>query len=332
MADIARLAGVSESTVSRAIAGSPLVNDETRERVTKIAAEARYTVNEAARNLRRKESRTVDVVIPITEYNRKQMSDPFFLDMIGALADVLTERGYDLLLSKTAPWTPGARRNPLQSGRADGMIVIGQDVERDRLRAFIAEHGRTVVWGTQTDGDAYVAVGSDNERGGWLAARHLLSSGRRRLAFFGPDTQPEVAERLAGFRRAHAEAGVAVDERLVRPVPFDAHEAREAVLAFCEGGASFDGICAASDLIAMTAMGVLGLKGLDVPGDVGVVGYDDIFPAASANPPLTTVTQSVPRGAEEMVDALLGLLAGEERRGVMVPTELVVRQSCGAQA
>jgi DNA-binding LacI/PurR family transcriptional regulator len=221
MADIARLAGVSVSTVSRALNGSPLVNDETKQRIGELARSLRYTINQSAKNLRLQRNQTIAVVVPYEAQSRQHISDPFFLSMVGSLADALTDRGYDMLLSRVDAEALDSVSSLYDSGRAIGIVLIGQWRHHDQLNALAARGVPVVVWGGQLPQQLYCTVGGDNLLGGRLATEHLLQEGRRRILFLGDAQLPEVALRLAGYRQALADAGVPYDESRVRKVPFE---------------------------------------------------------------------------------------------------------------
>ena len=326
MADVAARAGVSAATVSRALSGSPLVSEETRERVRAVAAEAGYAVNSSARALRMRRAGAIEVLIPIVEARDGAMSDPFFLDMIGALSDALTARGHDMLLSTRAPWGASGRADPILGGRADGMIVIGQGGDHEGLCRYAGQHAAVAVWGAHADGLPYPVVGSDNEAGGRLATEHLIEGGRARIVFAGPLGEIEVDQRAEGYAAAMRAAGLT--PRLV-----DVGATRtdhRAALAGLFAEAAPDGIVCASDLAALSAVAAARAAGLAVPRDVGVVGYDDVYASAFASPPLTTVSQALRAGADALVDAVLAAADGEAPRGAVLPPRLVVRESCGA--
>ena len=126
MADLARIAGVSVSTVSRALNHSPLLNADTRDRILALAREMNYSINVAAQNLRLKQNRTVAVIVPYDARTRQHLSDPFFLSLIGGLADALTARGHDMLLTRVDAEHLDAAASPWQSGRASGVVLVGQ--------------------------------------------------------------------------------------------------------------------------------------------------------------------------------------------------------------
>jgi DNA-binding LacI/PurR family transcriptional regulator len=184
-----------------------------------------------------------------------------------------------------------------------------------------------VVWGAQLPRQLYCSVGSDNVSGGSVATEHLLGLGRRRIAFLGDTTLPEAAQRHQGYLLAHQRLGVAVDPRLHILAPFTGAETQAAMQKFLSQGLALDGIFAASDLIAMNAMGVLAAHGLDVPKDVSVVGYDDIELAAHCHPPLTTIRQPMDLAGTAMVDCLLALLDGGQPESRVLATSLKLRAS-----
>lgn len=330
MFEIAQLAGVSESTVSRALSGSTLVNEETRNRILKIAHSINYRVNINARNLRQKRTRTIEVLIPLADSGRQHMSDPFYLDMLGVLADALASRQHDMLLTKKAPWAKDLGVNSIMTGRSDGMIIMGQGQDLEALREFTKIYPEVIVWGGHLHPDDYVVVGTDNVAGGKLATEHLMKLGRKRIAFLGDMAEPEISLRQQGYRKAHEDNGVHLDERLIFSAPFDAREARTAADRMIQSGVEFDAIFCASDVIAMSAITSLRTAGIEVPRDVAIVGYDNIMIAASFGPSITTVSQRIQEGGEIMVDLLLQLIEGKEVQTTLMPVELIVRESCGA--
>lgn len=327
MADIARIAGVSTSTVSRALSGSPLVNPETRERVEKLAKLLRYSVHVGAQNLRLGQTRTVAVVIPYDARTRQPLTDPFFLGMLGSLADELTARGFDMLLSRIDADHLDAAARLVESGRAFGVILIGQWRHHDQLNELASRQVPIVVWGARLASQRYCTVGSDNATGGALATAHLIEQGRRRIAFMGDVNLPEVAQRYKGYRKAHRDAGIAPQAELRVPATFTTESGREMTEQLVASGIPFDAIFASSDLLAMTSIGVLREHGRQVPRDVAVVGYDDIQTASHFHPSLTTVRQPLDLAGKALIDALLALADGSTSASTTLATELVVRES-----
>lgn len=328
MADIARLAGVSASTVSRALSGSTLVNEATRTRVQEVARQFNYTVNRLAMELRSGTNNTIAVVVPYETGNRQTFADPFFHAMIGCLADALTERGFEMLLMRLEADRVENVAAVIDAGRAAGVILIGQWRQHDKLNAMGDRKLPFVVWGAHMPSQRYGTIGGDNVAGGRLAAQHLLDLGRQRIAFLGDRGLPEVAQRYKGFTAALRAAGLRQSAALTLSVPFLPAQGRAAIAGLLDGGEAFDAVFACSDLLAMAALGVLRERGIATPEDVAVIGYDDVEMAAHFSPPLSTIRQPIGPGAEAMVDALVQLLGGAEQVDMpMLDTELVVRAS-----
>jgi len=330
MADIARLAGVSVSTVSRALAGSALVSEATRQRVGELARSVNYTINVGAQNLRLKQNRTISVVVPYDPASHQHLSDAFFLSLIGSLADALTERGFEMLLSRVDAERLDLAAQSYEGGRAAGLVLVGQWHHHDQLNELAVRGVPLVVWGARLPGQAYVTVGSDNEHGGALATRHLLDQGARRIAFFGDHALPEIHQRWLGWQRALRAAGQAIDPALVRPVPFVAEAIEREVEALCASGTPFDAVFAASDLMAMTVVSTLRRLGRQVPADVRVCGYDDIELARHFHPPLSTVRQPIVEAGQAIIELLLRQVDGERVESRLLSTTLVPRESSGA--
>ena len=330
MADIARLAGVHVSTVSRALADSSLVEPRLREKIIAIAAKHGYTVNRVASNLRTSRTQTLSVVIPLAHERSQALTDPFFTDMLAHLADEITRRGYGMHVEKVLPPMGNWLSKLIASRRSDGIIVVGQSTQGAELERAAATYAPLVVWGAHVDKHRYCVVGTDNTSGARMATEHLLASGRRRIVFVGDPSIPEIRLRCAGYKLAleHARRG-ASPPRVVKAhmTPEAAHAAMR---RFMGSGAKVDAVFAATDVIAISSMRAIAGAGLAVPRDVAIVGFDDIAIAAHMHPSLTTVRQDVARGARTLVDLLLRRIAGEETRSVVLRPELKVRESSGA--
>ena len=329
--DIAALAGVSQPTVSRALRGSPTVSEATRARVIEAAASLNYTVDRNASNLRRRSSNTLALLFFEDPTPDDSLINPFFLSMLGSITRTCAAHGYDLLTSfqqLSGNWHTDYE----DSRKADGIILLGYGdwLEfRPRLDALVAQGTHFVLWGSA--GQAGPVVGSDNRQGGADAAAHLIARGRRRIAFLGTATPqpPEVFERWHGYADALGGAGIAVDPALRVEAATTEEAGYAAARELLARGAGFDAIFAASDLIAIGAMRALAEAGRAVPGDVAVVGFDDLPAASLASPPLTTVAQDPRAAGRALVETLLAGLGGEAADGRVLPVRLVVRGSSG---
>ncbi|MFT3996935.1 MAG: LacI family DNA-binding transcriptional regulator [Asticcacaulis sp.] len=325
MADIARLAGVSLASVSRALSGSPLVPETQRRRILAIAEEYGYAVNQAARNLRRQSTGTIGLVMPMAHEAGQPVTDPFLLELTGHLSEEVFRRGYDLLSARHHAPPPGWLRNLVLSQRFDAMLVLGQSDQHLVLNQLSAGYAPMVVWGDRLPDQNYCSVGVDNRFGGRMATEHLLSRGRRNILFLGPVQAPEAASRLDGYTDALSDAGLPIRPELIARAGFTPDAAEIALRQALAAGIAFDAIFAASDVIALTAIRILSEAGLSVPGDVSICGFDDIAMSQHLTPALTTVRQDLAQGAQLMVDLLFRRLGGESLPAVIMPPELIVR-------
>lgn len=331
MSDIAKLAGVSASTVSRALTGHPTIPEATQDTIREIAARLGYVVNQSARSLRRSETQTVAIAVPLGHESEQLISDPFFLRLFGHLADEISSRRYDVLLVREPEPDAGWLNRLVGSQRADGLIVVGQSTQHEALNRAAKHYRPMVVHGARLRGQRYCSVGSDNFEGGRLATKHLLDSGRKRLVFVGPGDLPQIDMRLEGFREALRARKIEVDDSDVLPAHFIGPSAYEAVQQVLKRRRRPDGIFAASDGIALAAIRAIEDAGLRCPEDVAVVGFDDTDVASHSNPTLTTVRQDIGGIATALVDLLFRRLSGEETPSVTLPVQLVVRESAPAR-
>ncbi len=329
MIELARLADVDISTVSRALNNSSLVKEKTKEKILKIAASTGYAINASARNLRRQSSGAIGIVIPLIPDFGQTVSDPFFLEMVGSVSQALSKHDYDLILSVVRDEEQIAERRLLQTGRADGIIVIGQAGHMKRLNRLDAAKEKIIVWGGRIDNQDYPVVGSDNKEGGRLAANHLLELGRKRILFLGDESLPEVGLRYQGFIKAHAEHSIRHDSRLFVRTNFGGEAVRAGIEYILKQGLEFDAVFASSDVLAMLAINALGKFGFAVPNDIAVIGYDNVSLAKMTTPPLTTISQNISQGGEILVELLLQQLSGQPPKSEFTKTELIVRESCG---
>ncbi len=331
MSDIAKLAGVSKSTVSRALANSDQVSESTKARIRDIASQHDYRLNVAARDFRHRQTRTIKVVVPVGDAGIPHFTDPFVMDLLASIADTLSDRDYNMLLTKIALSSPDSIKQSFDTRGDDGVVVIGQMRFHDELNRIAESRHPLVVWGAQFPDQKYVTVGSDNIAGARAAVRHLLNLGCRRIAFFGDTRMAEPELRRQGYVTELDRAGVDYDPSLIFPMSYDRLSAYAEISRIIEDGCNFDAVFGTSDVIAMSTIAALHDHGYSVPNDIPVVGYDDITLASFFSPALTTVSQNIARSGKVLVDKVLRLAAGESVDSSLTPTELIVRKSCGAR-
>ena len=325
--DLAELAGVSAATVSRALAGKAVVNSETAERIRKLAQQHGFQPSSLARNLRTRKTGAIGVVIPLGHERAQHISDPFFMTIIGFLADELTERGFDLMLSRVIPDRDDWLESIIKTARVDGLIIIGQSDQSAVLNAAAGHYLPMVAWGAFTQGQSHCSVGTDNFLGGQMAMRHLVERGCRRVAFLGNTRAIEIAQRLQGARAVQQEYGSHVDLAEV-PTHLAPELSAPDIHAYLDQAEQLpDGIFAASDMIALAAVQALVNRGLSIPADVRIVGFDDLPIAQSIIPPLTTIRQDIASGATQMVDCLLKRIEGKQTGSIILNPNLIVRGS-----
>lgn len=324
--DLAEIAGVSSATVSRAIAGTGHISVATRQRIRALAEEYDFRPSSMARNLRTGRTGTVGVIMPLGHEKTQHISASFVMTLLGYIADRIADRGYGLLLSKAVPHDPAWLSRQVDTGRVDGVIIIGQPNQSDVINSLARYYAPLVVWGAALPDQTYCSVGSDNRLGGRIATEHLLSLGCRKLAFFGDPSVPEVEQRLNGFRDALRAVGDgAVGATL--PVHFVPEQALEDIAGFLDLADKLDGIFATSDTIAMTALQALQDRRRAVPDDVKIIGFDDLDLARRTVPSLSSVRQDLEAGADALVDLLFRKIAGEKVESVSLQPHLVVRGS-----
>ncbi len=331
LADIAALAGVSISTASRALNDSPAINDRTKQLIWKLAREHDYPFRRYMPAGPIGATGTIALVVPRPQGREGQLDDPFFLELLAGISDAARDRGCDLLVSHFAPTSFDDLSAAMTTSRADGVIFLGQSSLHHALNRLAESEPRFVVWGAQLPDQNYCSVGSDNLAGGRRATLHLARLGRKRIVYLGDTEAPEVSQRVRGHLDALDQAGLPYEPALMVPAHFTVESAAASVDALLGRGVPFDGIVAASDLIALGAMRSLLGAGKSIPGEVSVVGYDDVPFARYHRPALTTISQDTGRAGRLLVSKLLDAGGGEGQiRSERVPTELIVRESCGA--
>lgn len=326
--EVASRAGVSRSTASRAINGGLKVSPEAQAAVDAAVAELGYTPNRAARTLVTRRTDSIALVVP--EPDEKVLTDPFFAGTLQGLSVALadTEIQLILLIARRGEEVQRTTRY-LRNGHVDGAVVVSHHRD-DALESVLASSRLPCVfvgrpWSAQP-GLQYVDV--NNYLGGRRATEHLISVGCRKIATIaGPLDMAAGVDRLAGWRQALQDAGLS-DEAMVRG-DFTAGSGAAAMERLLAAHPDLDGVFAASDLMAAGAMPVLAAHGRTVPGDVKVIGFDDLGTAMSTSPPLTTMANPVVEMSRVAGELLLEQIAGvaESTEPRIFGAEVVVRVS-----
>jgi len=327
IADIARLAGVSKSTVSRALNNSPLISQETRENIQAIARQHNFQINVPARQLSLRKSKTIAFV---THAYHKEFSvaDLFGLEIMGGISKGLYAHGYDLLVIHVDPQDTQWAHQYLDTGRVDGFILMTSTYKQYHIHALLEMGAPFIVWGVPLSDPDYCSVTGDNLRGGTIATEHLIRSGRKRIAFIGGlQGELEVQHRYEGYRNALLASDRTVEPALVSYGDFSNTSGARAMANLLVAAPDLDAVFVNSDLMAIAAMDIIREHGRRVPEDVAVVGYDDLSIAEHSNPPLTTVRQNIPMAGKVLAENLIKYLQTGNVTNVTIPVELVVRRS-----
>ncbi len=327
ISDIARLAGVSKSTVSRALNNSPLIGQETRERIQALAKKHDFQINLPARRLSLKQSNTIAFV---THAYHKEFSvaDLFGLEIMGGVSQGLYAHGYDMLVVHVNPHETEWAHQYLATGRADGFILMTSTRKQSHIQALVEMDAPFIIWGSPPSDARYCSVTGDNLNGGRIATKYLIDLGRKRIAFIGgPQDELEVQHRFAGYQDALLTSNRALDPALVAYGDFSNTSGAVAMEQLLENAPDLDAVFVNSDLMAIAAMDVIREHGRRVPEDVAVIGYDDLSIAEHSNPPLTTVRQNIPMAGRMLAENLIKYLETREVTNVTIPVELIVRKS-----
>lgn len=323
--EVAERAGVSRSAASRAINKAPHVSRATREAVERAVKEMGYRPNRTARALATRQ--TGIVALAVSHDDPELFADPFFAQVIVGVSAALEDTDLHLLLCLASSGRGRTRlTNLLHTRGADGIMLMALRGD-DPLRHIVRRAGLPAVYGGRPlNAEPHWYVDSDNAGGARTATEHLIGLGRRRIVTITGQTDTGAGEaRHRGYREALIMAGLS---------PYGAEEAdfteaggAAAMKALLDRHPDLDGVFAASDNMAAGALRVLAGAGRSVPDDVAVVGFDDLAVAERTDPPLTTVHQSIQALGTEMARMLIGLIGGQERTPIILPTRLVRRGS-----
>ncbi len=328
--EIAKLAGVSKSTVSRVVNNQPNVNEKTRQRVVEIIREFNFRPNKAARALVTQHTKVLSVVIP--QPLAATFTDPYFPRLLQSISGKANQQDYAIMLwiGDNTEQEDRFTDRILNNSFFDG-VLIASAVDDDPLVTRLKGAGFPyVLIGPPQRGVPYY-VDVDNLGASREAVRHLLALRYQRIGTItGVMNMGAAQHRLQGYQDALAEAGIEVDPELICPGDYNEIQSYEAMRHLLTQGV--DAVFCASDVMALGAVRAISDAGLRVGIDIGVVGFDDMPFAATLHPPLTTVRQPIAELGEHATDILMRLIEDEvvPTDHVLLPAHLIVRQSCGA--
>lgn len=333
--EIAQIVGVSRSTVSRVMNDQVSVRPEVRERVWKVVRETGYQPHAAARSLVTRRTEIVGIIIPETVTTL--FADPFFSLFLSGVAEACNTHRYHLMLSlfNDPAGQEDMYRRVLGSRYLDGAVVASNRLNDPLIPVLLEDNVTFVVAGRHPDPRVHY-VDTDNAGGARMAVEHLIRLGHRRIATItGPLEMPAGQDRLLGYRQAMEAHRLPVDPALIVHGDYTQPSGMTAMQRLLP--ASPTAVFAANDSMAIGAVRALRRAGKQIPSDVAIVGFDDLPLAADVEPALTTVRQPIARMGAMAVEVLVGLLGNPEGVTsqpvrVILPTELVVRDSCGALA
>ncbi|WP_445818952.1 LacI family DNA-binding transcriptional regulator [Arthrobacter sp. G119Y2] len=322
---VAALAGVSRATVSRVVNGAPSVDPHLARSVEQAVRTLNYVPNRAARTLASRRTYTVTLLVP--ESTSKVFADPFFATVVEGVARYLNTTDYMLNMVTSSEANPEKTRRYLLGGNVDGVLVVSHH-SGDHSWAHLNGSLPLVFAGRPLMGvaDSYF-VEVDNEEGAFDATTRLIEDGRRHIATIaGPQDMPPGVDRLAGWRSSLRAAGL--DDALVETGDFTVTSGAAAMRRLLDRGKPLDGLFAANDQMAAGAYSVIKERGLRIPEDIAVVGFDDDYYATSLSPALTTIHHPIAALGEKMAELLVELIEGRPAERVhRLPTSLVVRES-----
>jgi DNA-binding LacI/PurR family transcriptional regulator len=323
--DVARLAGVSTATVSRALNGTAPIAPATRTAIDQAVEQLGYRANTIARSLVTKSTQTIAFLLP-------DITNPFYASLVSGIQEHTLRHGHTMLLCTTDgdPEREEQYLELLRAKQVDGALVDGLVLPPERIARFVADGFPIVCLDRDVDSPSVPLVQVDNRLGARMATEHLLSLGHTRIAHVAGAEELRISEqRAAGYRDALAEAGVEADPRLTATGSFTEGGGYAATLALLESGAEPTAVFAANDLSAIGAINAIIESGWRVPVDVSVVGFDDLRLSAFTAPPLTTIHQPAVEIAHRATEILVDLIRGRSvhRLQYLLEPRLVIRSS-----
>jgi DNA-binding LacI/PurR family transcriptional regulator len=330
IADVARLAGVSIATVSRVVNGSTPVIPETAERVHAAVRQLCYVPRAAARVLASRKTRTIGLIVP-------EIGGDFFTPLLRGIENAIREMDYSLLIQTSIIDQNGLRQATLGEHNTDGLLVFTNSLPDQELRRLRRSRFPVVLLHREApEGLEIPTITVENKNGALLAVEHLIQAHRRnRIVFLrGPEDSEDSNWRERGYRQALDAAGIPFDPELVTRGNYSRDGAYQAIQELIRQGVVFDAVFSGDDDSATGVMTALRETGRKVPTQVAIIGFDDVSFSTHLTPPLSTIHAPIEQVGREAVEQLGQIIRGEveaERKVTLLPTQLVIRQSCGCR-
>lgn len=330
IAEIAKLAEVSQATVSRVVNGYAHVRPEVRERVQRVIAETGFQPHHVARLLASNRSNMIGLVIPSGP--QTIFIDPYFLALTEGVSKAANQNKLTLALFIAHSIDEGldSITNIINNGMLDGLVMTADRKDDGLIPPLIAAGLPFVMIGEIEGMDQLHYIDSDNLEGGYMATKHLIDLGYQRIGTIVSGENKSGDDRFKGYAKALQEAGMSVDEKLVYQGNYSLNSAYIGMKEILP--AKPDAMFVSSDTMSLGAMRAIREAGLRVPDDIAIVGYDDLPPALQAEPPLTTIRQPIAETGRLAVETLLNIInkTPQEPIQIVLSNELIVRESCGA--
>lgn len=320
--EVAKMAGVSPSTVSRALNGFPGISEKTRQKIIEIAKKLNYKPNYRGQILTTKSTKNIGLLIT-------DITNPFFPELVRGAEETASESGYTILLGNTSE-SIDKETSYLEffsRGPVDGVIISASRISNEHIISLAEEGLPIVVINRILEHPKISYVSTDMEKGGYIATKHLIELGHTKIAFINGPSHSEAAERrLSGYKKALAESKIRYNSKLVSfnvPVAESGYKEATRLLNTEDPPTA---IFTYNDLMAFGVIRAVKDLGVRIPDDLSIVGYDDIFFSSFTDPPLTTIRQPKEKLGKKAVELLLKLMKGE-RQGILVEPELIIRNT-----
>ena len=322
--DVAQLAGVAVSTASIALNGKDKVSEETKRKVMEAAKELNYQKNGAAMDLKRNNTKTIALIL-------MDLSGPFYSELIKGVQEVSLANGYDLIACSSLGGHDSTAIKFLREKRVDGVIILAHNVSDDIIQLSSRAGFPIVLLDRHLEGNYLLNVQVDNEQGGYMATKHLIERGHKKIAYIsGSKFSHDNEMRFKGYKRAIADHNITYTEKWNISGNFTREGGYLATKTLVAQGDLPTALFYANDEMAIGGMKALEEKGINIPNDICVIGFDDIQIAEYVSPPLTTVRQPKYEMGTLAAHILFQSMDGElKQKDYKLSTELVIRASCG---